>query len=272
MQSFSDFISKNFTFSHSVKTINKADGNVKIENGVESTGTALKGWTKANFPAADLGKAEVQVCANGADKDTKAKLEFSSCGITGVDLTLSANASPNVTVEAAYAQNNFGLKSEINTDLGAAASLKQSLWASHSGVKATADLDVCLAAGELKDYNLKVDYKQKDLQASMKTSNGRNVLTGWVAQNFCPGFYWGAQVQHNLAKSATVGAVGASFKIDDATVVHKLVNTDGQLQVAVEHRLSNPAVKVNSACEFDVLGSNCCAAKKYGFGITFGDF
>ena len=56
----------------------------KIENGAAPSG---KSYTKVNFPAADVGKAEVQITANGAAKDTKAKIDFGSL-VKGADFVL----------------------------------------------------------------------------------------------------------------------------------------------------------------------------------------
>lgn len=270
MQSFSDFVSKNFTFGHSVKTINKS-GDVTIENGVEPAGKVMKGWTKFNFPAADFGKAEVQICANGKDKDTKAKIEFANM-IKDADFTLSASAEPNVTLEASYSQSNFGAKAEFSTDCDASRTVKTSVNASSNGIKATMDADICAAGGGLTDYNFKVDYKQKDLCANIKTSKGRDVLSAWIAQNVCSGFYWGAQVEHTLSKGSTVATAGAAWKVNNATTVRKLIDSNGCVKASVEHKLSNPSVKVNSACEYNILGANPCKAQKFGFGLTFGDF
>lgn len=269
MQSFSDFISKSFTFDHSVKTVHKASGGVKIENGAAPSG---KSYTKVNFPAADVGKAEVQITANGAAKDTKAKIDFGSL-VKGADFVLSANSSPNVALEVNYSPlANVGSKFELSTDLDAKKALDASVNCSSNGVKATVDTKVDLAGGALKDYNFKLDYKQAKLLASAKTSDSRSKLTVNVCNTVCAGFYWGAQVDHCLKSSSTKLTVGMKNNLDKTTTGFIMADSEGAVSAAVEHRLTNPSLKVNAAAQFNLLGSAPLAAQKFGLGMTFGDY
>jgi hypothetical protein len=271
MQTFSDFISKNFDFGHSVKAINKSSGGIKIENSVSPSGGKFKSYTKANFPVCPYGKAEVQITANGAPKDTKAKFECAK--IAGAEVTISATSEPNVTVEASYSPvKNISTKLEFSTDLDAKKGLKASVNASSNGCKATVDSEFCLAAGALKDVNVKLDYKQDKLLAQAKTAKGRTEFTAWVAQQYCKGFYWGAQVNHNLKAGSTQVTLGSRFNLDDNTTVFKKLDSDGKLACSIEQKLSNPAVKVNAATQFNLLGSSMFAAEKFGVGFTLGDY
>lgn len=272
MQSFSDFISKSFKFGHSVKTVNKSSGGVKIENGASPSGGALKSYTKVNFPAGDFGDAEVQITANGAADATNAKIEFGQL-VKGVDTTLSADSSPNVCLELGYSPvANVGTKFEINTDLDSSKKLKASVNAASNGVKATVDTNICLSGGGLTDYNFKLDYKQKNLLASAKTSKGRSQLTANVCTQMCAGFYAGAQLEHNLKDSSSLVTVGTKNKLDDTTSVSQMVDSNGVLSTAIEHKLTNPAMKINAAAQFNLFGSAPCTAQKFGLGLTFGDY
>jgi hypothetical protein len=271
MQTFSDFCSKNFNFDHSVKTVHKSSGGVKIENSATPAGGSFKSYTKLNFPAAS-GKAEVKITANGKAKDTSAKFEFGEL-VKGADFTVSANSEPSVTLEAEYSPlSNVGTKFEVTSDLADQRSLTASVNAKSNGAKATVITEVCLAGGGLKDYNFKLDYKQKNLLAQAKTSSGRSKLNAWVAQQCCAGWYWGAQIEHNLKSSATVATVGSKYKLDDSTAIYKKLDSSGVLSSSIEHKLANPALKVNAAAQFNLFGTNCCAAEKFGLGLTFGDF
>jgi len=271
MQSFSDFISKNFTFDHSVKTVHKASGGVKIENSATPSGAAYKSYTKINFPAAN-GKAEVQITANGAAKDTKAKFEFGPL-VKGADFTFSATSEPIVTLEAKYAPvSSVGTKLELVTDLGDKKNLNASVDLSSNGAKATVDSELCLTGGALKDVNFTLEYKQKGLLAIAKTSKGRTVLTAGVAHQCCSSWYWGAQFEHNLKSGSNQLIVGTKHNLDANTTGSFKAGTDGALSAAVEHRLANPALKVNAAAQFNALGGNLFKAEKFGLGLTFGDF
>lgn len=266
MQTFSDFISKSFDFNHSVKTVHKASGGVKIENGSSTSGNGLKSYTKVNFPAAN-GKSEVRVTVNGADKDTNAKFEAPS--FNGVDLTVSATCEPKVTVEANCSPvANVGTKLELVTDLADKKALNLSVNASSNGVKATVDTNLCLGGGGLKDYNFKLDYKQDKLLATVKTADQRSKFTASVAQQFCAGFYWGAQATHTLKDGSTKFCVGSTYKLDDTTSGRLMADCSGTISAAVEHKLSNPACKVNAAAQFKFPFT----AEKYGLGMTFGDY
>jgi len=275
MQSFSDFCKKNFNFDHSVKTVHKSSG-VKIENSATPSGGSFNSYTKVNFPAAN-GKAEVQLAANGKPSDTKAKFEFGKvAALKDFDLTLSANSSPEITLEANYKISSVATKVEFSTDLADKKTLKPSFNASSplgSGKgKATVDAEVCLSGGGLKDYNFKLDYSQKNLLAQAKTERGRSVLTAWVAQQCCPGWYWGAQVQHKVKDGSTNLTLGSKYKLDENTSIFKKVDTSGILSTSIQHTLANPAVKVNVAAQHNLFSSNACAAEKFGLGMTFGDF
>lgn len=270
MQSFTDFCNKNFNFDHNVKTVHKSSGGVKIENSATPTGTNFKSYTKVNFPVAN-GKAEVKITANGKPKDTSAKFEFGQF-VQGADFTVSANSEPSLTLEANYSPvSNVGTKFELTTDLADQQSLTATVNASSNGAKASIITDICASKG-LKDYNFKLDYKQKNLLAQAKTSSGRSQLNAWVAQECCPGMYWGAQINHNLTKSATVLTVGSKYTLDKNTAIYKKVDSSGILSSSIEHKLANPALKVNAAAQFNLFGSNCCAAEKFGLGLTFGAF
>lgn len=271
MQSFADFIDKNFKFDHKVTTVYKSSDGFKIENSATPAGSNFKSYTKVNFPAAN-GKAEVQITANGPAKDTKAKFEFGEL-VKGADLSLTATSEPLVTLEANYKPvSNVGTKFELSTDLGDKRNLKASVNASSNGVKGTVDSEVCLAGGGLKDYNFKLDYTQKDLDATVKTTKGRSVFTAGVASQWCKGWYFGAQVEHNLKASSTNVTVGSKHRVDDNTSIYTKVDSTGALATSLEHKLANPALKVNAAAQFNLKGSNCVAAEKFGLGLTFGDF
>jgi hypothetical protein len=271
MQSFSDFIDKNFKFGHKVTTIHKSSAGVKIENSATPSGGNFKSYTKVNFPAAN-GKAEFQITANGPAEDTKAKFEFGRL-VENLDLSLTATAEPNVTLEAGFKPiSNVGTKFELISDLADKRSLKASVNASSNGVKATVDTEVCLSGGGLKDYNVKVDYSQKSLLATAKTSKGRSVFTAGVAQQWCTGFYFGAQVKHTVKDASTEVTIGSKHCLKGDTTISQMVDINGVLSCAIEQKLANPALKVNAAAQFNLLGSNCFVAEKFGLGLTFGDF
>lgn len=270
MQSFSDFISKSFKFDNSVKTVYKASGGVTIENSASPNGSAMTGYTKINFPVTN-GKGEVQITANGKPKDTNAKFEFEK--IQGAEFTLSANSEPSVSLEANYSPlSNVGTKAEFVTDLENSKDLNTSINTKFGDWKATCDKSFCLNGGGLKDFNFKLDYKTKSVLGTVKTSKGRSVVTAGVAQQYCSGWYYGAQVQHNIKDSSTVVTVGSKHKLDDKTNGSFKADSAGVFSAALEQKFANPAVKVNVAAQFNLLGSNCCAAEKFGLGMTFGDF
>ena len=60
-------------------------------------------------------------------------------------------------------------------------------------------------------------------------------------------------------------------QLDAKTTVKSKLDSNGALSGVVEHKLSDPALKVNVAAEFDATSSDL-AAKKFGLGLVFGDF
>jgi hypothetical protein len=270
MQSFSDFLSKNFNFDHSVKTIHKSN-DLKLETSATSGANPMLSHVKANFEVCG-GKSEVKITANGKDKDTNFKYEVPNLP-KGVDLTVSGNATQTVTLETNYKPLDMvGTKFEFCTDFGSKKDLLASANVSSNGVKVTADTNIDCGGGALKDYNFKVDYKHGDnLVFALKTADQRSSVTASVAQQFCKSVYWGAQVEHNTKDSSTTFQAGTKMAFNGGTAFAK-INCGGNLCLSAEHVLSNPAAKVNVAGQFNLLESNPANAKAFGVGLTFGDF
>lgn len=66
--------------------------------------------------------------------------------------------------------------------------------------------------------------------------------------------------------------VGCEYALDDATTWKNSFDSNGIANVAVSHVLTNPALKINVAGQFDVLGSDLFKANKMGVCISIGDF
>jgi len=227
---------------------------------------------KANFTCPAGGASEIKITANGKDKDTCFKYEPPNM-VKGVDMTLSGNAGGSLTLETNYSPlDNVGTKLEFCTDLGDKKDLLASVNASSNGIKATVDTNFCLTGGAMKDFNFKLDYKSGKNLGVVKTSNQRTAITASFAQQCCKTTYWGAQVDYNTKDSSTNAQFGCKQEVGTFTNGFLKINSSGVLCLSVEHKLSNPNLKVNAASQFDLLGSNPLGAKAFGIGLTFGDF
>jgi hypothetical protein len=242
---------------------------------IETTAThsnGIAGNLKINHKDKDLG-AEVEVNVNSAGKAdaTNAKITFDKLIPSG-KLAVSGNASPSANVEATYGKDFFAGLLNFGTDFADKNKVCASGAIGFDGVAVGGAAAFCLKAGAVSDYNVGAEYTQKDLTASLVTSNKGDDITTSFFQKVNNNFSLGTRLNIEGNVGTRTLAVGSEYKLDSATTLKKSLDSNGVCNVSVAHVLTNPAAKVNVAAQFDALGSDFLKANKMGVCVSLGDF
>lgn len=187
-------------------------------------------------------------------------------------MSVSGNAVPSATVEATYAKDFFSGTLNFGSNFAGKNVVNASGALGFDGVAVGGAAQFCLASGCAKDYNVGAEYTQKDLTATLVTSNKGEDITTSFFQKISSTFSVGTRLNIEGEAGSRTLAVGSEYALDANTTVKKSLDSNGIVNVAVSHTLANPAAKVNVAAQFDALSSDCCKANKFGVCITLGDF
>lgn len=266
-----DLFKKGHDFTNSVKTINKSSNGVGIETSAV-TGKALVGACKITHSDKSLGgDVEVNVSSAGNASATNAKVTFTKLIPSG-KLSISGNAAPLATVEATFAKDFFAGILTLKSNLAGKNGLNASGSIGYDGVAVGATAAVCLTAGSVLDYNVGAEYAQKDLIASLVTSNKGDDITTSFFQKISPTFTLGTRLAIESAAGSRTLSVGSEYALDSATTLKTSASSTGIVNTSVSHILASPALKLNLSAQFDALSSDILKANKMGVGVTLGDF
>jgi len=132
------------------------------------------------------------------------------------------------------------------------------------------------AASDLSDYNFGAEFSQKDYTLSLKTQNKANVLVGSYFYNIPQKAaklktQVGAQFEWNLKSNDRLLVLGTEHDVDDNTTVKSKVDTNAQVAAVLEHRLTNPAVKVALSALWNGR-DRTTTPSRFGVALTFGDY
>lgn len=267
-----DLLKKQFDFKNEIKTINKSSNGVSIETSANQGKDGLAGACKINHKDKELGgEVEFNVSTAGNAGATNAKITFDKLIPSG-KLSISGNANPSASVEATYAKDFFAGTLNASSNFSGKQGLNATGALGFDGVAVGGTASCCLASGTVKDYNFGAEYSQKDLTASLVTSNKGDDITTSFFQKLSNSFSIGTRLNIEGEAGTRTLAVGSQYQLDGATTVKNSLDSNGICNVAVTHVLTNPALKLNVAGQFDVLSSDCLKANKMGVCITMGDF
>jgi hypothetical protein len=267
-----DLLKKQFDFKNEIKTVNKSSNGVSIETSANQGKDGLAGNCKINHKDKELGgEVEFNVSTAGNAGATNAKITFDKL-IPNGKVSVSGNANPSATVEATYAKDFFAGTLNASSNFNGKQGLNASGALGFDGVAVGGTASCCLASGSVKDYSFGAEYSQKDLTASLVTTNKGEDATTSFFQKLSNTFSIGTRLTIEGEAGTRTLAVGGEYRLDSATTVKKSLNSNGICNVAVTHVLTNPALKLNVAGQFDVLSSDCLKANKMGVCVTLGDF
>jgi len=265
-----DLFKKTYDFKNELKVLSKSD-QVLIETGGYQA-KALTGYTKANWTDSSLGAFEVEAHSNG---DLKGKLISKKVSDVGFTVEGVSNAASTVlSVEGAYGKDSFAASAKVNHSISKGdTTVNVAAVVGHDGIAVGGSCDLNAAnASSPTDYNIGAECQQKDLIATVVTSNQLNDITVSYFQNISSTLGLGSSLLVKPDSGSRVFTFGGEFSLDKFTTFKFKADSNGIVGSTVTHTLSNPAVKVLASAQFDTQSADIFAPQKFGLSLSFGDF
>ena len=264
-----DLLTKKYDYKTEFKAVTKSkENNVKIEAG--TSGRVVEGYMKLFYKNKDFGKLEAEVHSNTECGD-KAKIKLNKL-VDHTSLTLSASSLCTVGLNAQFAKDKFAadvtlLHCEKNTNAAVSATANYK----DVTVGALADFEAPNGTVVLKDANVGAEFKYKKLTATAKTANLRNEVALSVFHKFNKQMHWGSSVVVRPQEGfSPIVALGLAYKLGGAASFKAKGDNSGNIAVAVEHQLKEPALRFNLAAEYNIAKNCCQPARQFGFSVTYG--
>lgn len=286
-KSAKDLLSKKYDYDFSLETTNKSKDGLTMTSGftMESR-TDLSGSAKMEYEDPSI-NVEVNMKVNGQkeDEDTNLKCTFNKV-MNGLDVSLSCNVIPELTLEKTFVHDSFAMNAKLVGDLNfSKACLDANGAFSANNFTAGLNASVDLLTHTPKTVDVGLQFQQKPHTLSLI---GKKLQTD--AKQFLLGYH-NSKVPCCDGSDLAVGAhvtvkekedsswepklsMGADWGISPTTCLKAKIDCCGLFSYAVEHKLSNPAMKVNFAHELNVGGEGCCTTttSNWGFGLTLGNY
>jgi len=258
-----DILSKKYVKGNEAKITKKADGGLTLDSGV-TTGKATDSFIKGAYKCSDYGEFEAEIHTAG---DTKAKAKFNKYA-KGATTTLNMSSKPDLSIESTYVIDKITSLAKLS-HASDKLSLALSACAGMDGYTAGISSEIDLTGGALKDLNFAGEAKYGDIIASVKTAKMYSNIS-------ISAFY-------KMSSSVSIGStlaitpkgknldLGTEYALSKTTCFKGRANNAGDLAFAVEHNLSDPAVKIGLAATFDATNLGA-PAKSWGMSMIFGDY
>lgn len=261
-----DLLGKKYDFKYELKATNKAAGGLTIEAVGNEGKSGLAGSTKVTYKDSSFGEAEANFASSGANCG---KVKLSQL-MDGTTVTVSTDANLKSKLEVDYKLDALALSCDVNSCLKSAVQASADVYDGLvAGVKAELDFS---NGADLKDWNYGFQYGySKDVTFACVTSKGRS-MAGLSAFHRLSGDDSYA-IGYNMSLDSYIGhlTVGIEKKLDSATAVKAKLDSCGVLSTAIEHKMSDPRVKVNVAAQFDATSPDL-TTQKFGVGLAIGDY
>jgi len=265
-KSVKDLFGKKYDFTGlTIETSNTSSGNVSVES-VGNWGDSVTGQSKLEWNEAKL-KAVVQLSTSDDDKNTKAEITLNKVA-PGVDVTVSSNSVPDVALKAVYSNDNVAATFKANRNLADdSTAFSLAATAGKDGVTVGGDVHMDLAAN-LTDYNLGLQYDNKDLTATVMAKKQFSKINGcFYYKNFpvLDNTVVGACVDYNLKDGSSNVGLGFQNELDANTTIKTKFNLAGNVATVVEHRLADPRLTVALASNYEASSGRLQAT---GMGLN----
>jgi voltage-dependent anion channel protein 2 len=264
-----DLFKKQYDYKNELKVVSKSSG-AKIESGGYQAKGGLVGYTKANWTDSILGDAEMEIHSSGT-----AKQQFKLNNITdGVNATFVATGAGAVSVDTTYEQDlvSANFKAAHNLRKSSTA-LSASAVCGYEGVLVGGNINFDVAnLAAPTDYNFGAEYSQKDLTATLVTSNKLEDITASYFQKVSGDVQLGASITVKPETGTRLFTFGTNYVLDKATTIKAKANSSGIVGTSVTHVLAAPKAKVCISAEFDSLASDSLRAQKLGVSVNLGEF
>lgn len=269
----SDLFKKDFDFGYSVKNTNKASKGLKFETAGNNTTTGVAGYAKVNYDHSDFGKVEAKVHSAGRDSDTNAKVTFNKL-TKGLEVSVAANAAPDVAVEAIYKRKHFAttVGGKTNLDSGKSSAAAAVSVGPYSDIVVGGN--VALACGkdgavDLSAYNAGLEYSGKAFSTAVVSANKFDAIAVSVHRKHDRDTLFGVRLNSSIAKSTHKLDFGVKRSISDSASITIKGDTDANVGFTFQQRLSAPVAKFSFAYQRNLRSDK---NQKFGLGMHFGDY
>ncbi len=197
---------------------------------------------QVNFTDKNFGAVELEWHSTGV---AKAQTKLAKVA-DGVDLTLNGDIAGSLSVEATYAKDSVSVLAKVSHCLNKSSTgLALSAVLEVDGVSIGGQLDLDAANPTApKDYNVGAQYTQKDLTASLVTSNQGNDITASYYQSISSDLVLGSSMLVKPDVGTRLFTFGGAYTLDKATSVKAMADSNGI------HNSSAPCCTVTQL--------NCC--------------
>jgi voltage-dependent anion channel protein 2 len=269
-----DLLTKKYDYKHSLTTKN----NVQSDLTVESTAFLgdhfgdFSGLVKAKYKNKDLGEFEGQVETNG---NLQGELKATKL-YDGLTLVVKGTQKPTGKVTAEYKRQNVSTSVSADVSKDFKTVLEGTLVGGFDGFSVGGQVAYDTAAADVSDYNFGAEYVQGDFVATVKTAEKADkVSTAYLytlpSSSKKLKTQVGAGLTWDLGKNKRVLTIGSEHDVDENTSGKTKIDSEGNVAGAVEHRLSNPNVKIALSASWNGKQPST-VPDKFGVAATYGDF
>jgi len=271
----SDLFKKKYDYQNVIQQKHKTKSGLVLTSGAE-LGNGIVGSVKLNYKQ-PAGEAEGEIQTNG---NGKGQLKFKKLA-DGVVATISSDAKNkewgNATTGKAvvdYQQDFFSGSAAVETSFFDQTQLTGSGVIGFDGLSVGGEVKFDVKhVNDVEDYNVGAEYSQPDYTATVKTAKRGADLHLSYFHKISDSQQVGAAFLARLAGGdEKVLTLGTEYKIDEATLLKIKGDTKGEVATALQHDLKNPFVRFGLSTLFDAKNPSALSAKKFGLGITFGDY
>jgi len=271
-----DLLTKKYDYKNQLSVKNNVASDLAIESTVGlGDAQTFTGTVKATYKNKDFGQIESEVgTVPNKDKATLQTEVKATKIYDGLTVIVKGTDVPNVKVTGEYRQESVSTSLQVEAAKDKT-QFEGTLAAGFDGFTVGGQGKYCATHG-LADYNFGAEYSQNEYALTIKTESKTEKLVGSYWHNVPSSrgklkTQVGAQVNWNLENGSKVFTVGTEHDIDDATTVKGKIDTDGVLASVLEHRLTNPMVKLNLSANWAVKDKTT-NPKQFGVALTFGDY
>jgi len=271
-----DLLTKKYDYKNQLTVKNNVASDLNIESTVtQGAASTFDGTVKATYKNKDFGQVETEVgTAPNKDKATlQAELKATKL-YDGLTVIVKGADVPNLKVGVEY--KHEAVSTSVTAEVGKeSSSAEGSLVAGFEGFSVGGAGKYCTNHG-IADYNFGAEYSQPEYTLTLKTESKVEKLVASYWHNIPTSrnklkTQIGGQVNWNLETGAKVFTVGTEHDVDEVTTLKAKVDTEGVAAGVLEHRLSNPFLKLNLSANWQVKDKTT-TPKQFGVALTFGDY
>jgi hypothetical protein len=285
-KSYSDLSGKKYDYANTVKVTSKTTSAPLLN--FESTGylneSSITGTAKVVHNDPTYGECTVEVDSSNGNFKTQFKntqlVDGATITVAGGYKVPKAGCSKTGfygSLNSEYSQDMFAAETSLTvSDKTAPASPGVDFTASGvigvQGMSVGGGVTVNASASKLSDYNLGIQYQNKEFTGTLKTADCADTINASWYHNVSNNQLYGLEFSTNPFKGSKLLTLATQYQVDVDTTVKGKLNSNGVLAAAVETRLQNPKLKYNLAAEFNAVGAGIPKASRFGIGMEFGQY